>query len=209
MGGGFGFAFVCLVFGLAMEGPGLGRRGREASLCNPTGFSSWFRGRPRASRRGAHARIPVALARSISREREPASTVRWDDGGVTWRSTPLWEGAPNPLPSSIATTVESRKGSKALGPTKWGRPCSAGKVDTGFASTPVRGRVEQGLYERGPARNESMDHPSPGGQGRGTGPVVRGGYPDVSGAIPLAGRVGFPGLLVPPIIDRYLFDHRV
>ena len=35
---GFGFPFGLFGRGQAMEGPGLGHRGREASLCNPTGF---------------------------------------------------------------------------------------------------------------------------------------------------------------------------
>ena len=70
-----------------MEGPGLGHRGREASLRNPTRFSSWFRGGPRESRRGAHTRLPVALDLSMRREREPASAVYDYDGGVPWRST--------------------------------------------------------------------------------------------------------------------------
>ena len=65
-----------------MEGPGLGHRGREASLRNPTGFQVGSGADRGESRRGAHARIPVALDLSMRREREPASVEYDYDGGV-------------------------------------------------------------------------------------------------------------------------------
>ena len=57
------------------------------------------------------------------------------------------EGTPNPLPSSKGTTVESRKGSKALGPTKWGRNSSPARSKAGYVSAPL-GANRQGFYEK-------------------------------------------------------------
>ena len=61
-------------------------------------------------------------------------------------------------------------------------------------------------------------YPSPGGQGRDTGPGGEGTAfptPDVSGASLFRGcvlgwgLVGFPGFLAPPLVIRYLFGRRI
>ena len=178
---GPGFAFSVLER-VGDGGSRLGHRGREAGLHNPTGFSSWFRGRPRESRRGAHARIPVALHRSMNGNTNPlppfmATTVE------SHGALPLFEAeAPNPLPSSMSTTVESRKDPKAPGPTKWGRPCSPTRsmpVSQVPPSGGVSGRVS--MRDSLPVLSRWTFHRLDG-QGRGTGPVGSGGLPGVFGS---------------------------
>ena len=110
---GLGVHFVLAVgFWVGDGRSGTRAQGARGQPAQPHRSSSWFRGRPRASRRGAHARLPVALHRSMSRERDPLPsymTKTVESHGAP----PLLEAeAPNPLPSSMSTTVESRKGSK-------------------------------------------------------------------------------------------------
>ena len=88
---GFGFSVLFVFEGVGDGGPGLGRRGREASLRNPTVFQVGS-GADRDSL--GVGRMPVyqlalnlsarpdALNLPIGREREPASVVINDDGGV-------------------------------------------------------------------------------------------------------------------------------